>query len=268
MNCLQTRILFLVLFCRGPKPSRPHTLFLSVRGLWMDCLHFLLLFPVLSWRAQGTNCLRPWFPFRRSLSSSCLHFLSLSLRGVRTHPLHLLCLSGSAADLHGLAEGPSGLRTVPLSSTMGSPGPAASRQIIGSYIAGRLNSGSAGDGLRAVRLNSCLPSEAPSAHLGRMFVLFLFCGRLGSALKGRGYVIPACVFVILIGLVLCFLSPCTPSPHLFCFPLIVLLRLSLVPPAVQFLYLSPFVSFVPDWFLMLCYVYVRLLATLFVSCHG
>ncbi|KAK5601520.1 hypothetical protein CRENBAI_024726 [Crenichthys baileyi] len=69
--------------------------------------------------------------------------------------------------------------------------------------AGRLNSGSAGDGLRAVRLNSCPPSEAPSAHPGRMFVLFLFCGRLGSALKRRGYVIPACVLVKLPWVVLC-----------------------------------------------------------------
>ncbi|MED6278813.1 hypothetical protein CHARACLAT_027772 [Characodon lateralis] len=39
MNRLHTPILFLVLFWRGPKPSHPNTLFLSVRGFWMDCLH-------------------------------------------------------------------------------------------------------------------------------------------------------------------------------------------------------------------------------------
>ncbi|MED6245700.1 hypothetical protein ATANTOWER_006804 [Ataeniobius toweri] len=168
----------------GSQASHPHTLFLSVRGFWMDCLHSLLLFPVLSWRAPRTNCLHPWFPFRRSSWRTCLHFLFLSLRGVRTHPLHLLCLGGSAADLHGLAEGPSGLRTSPLSSTVGSPGPAAGRQIIGFYVAamliacpyvaglliacpyiagllitrlaedGPLIAGSAGDSHRSVRLNS------------------------------------------------------------------------------------------------------------------
>ncbi|MEQ2219145.1 hypothetical protein XENOCAPTIV_013219 [Xenoophorus captivus] len=84
------------------------------------------------------------------------------------------------------------------------------------HRAGPLNSGSAGDGLWAVRLNSCPPSEAPSANPGWMFVLFLFCGRPESTLKWRGYVIPALVFVILPGLVLCFLSPCTQCPHLFC----------------------------------------------------
>ncbi|MEQ2225879.1 hypothetical protein ILYODFUR_022077 [Ilyodon furcidens] len=204
----------------------------------MDCLHFLLLFPVLSWRSPRTNCLHPWFPFRRGSWRICLHFLFLSLRGARTHHLRPLCLSGSAADLHGLTEGPSGLRTVPLSSTVGSPGPAAGCQIISSCVAdlliaypyvagpliagsagdgpmsagsardghpsGRLNSGSAGDGHRSgrlnsgsagdgLRLNSCSPSKATSARPGRMLVLFLFCGHLGSALKGRGYVIPACV---------------------------------------------------------------------------
>ncbi|KAK5609419.1 hypothetical protein CRENBAI_009575 [Crenichthys baileyi] len=176
----------------GPKSSRPHTLFLSVRGSWMDCLHFLLLFLVLSWRAPRTNCLHPWFPFRRSSWRTCLHFLFLSLRSARTHPLCMLGLGGSAADLHSLTEGPSGLctdhlgssgfRTVPLSFTVGSPGPAAGRQIIGSYVAGLLSSyvtglliacpyvaglliagstgdsllivGSAGDGHRASRLNS------------------------------------------------------------------------------------------------------------------
>ncbi|MEQ2202600.1 hypothetical protein XENOCAPTIV_008157 [Xenoophorus captivus] len=183
--------------------------------------------------------------------------------GARMHPLCLLCLGGSAADLHGLAKGPSGLRTAPLSSTVGSPGHAAGCQIISSYVASLLSSyvadmhiaGSAGDGLRAGRLNSgsvgdgrlnsgsvmnsCPPSDAPSTHPGRMFVLFLFCGRLGSALKGRGYVM--CVEF----LSLCFcnitwsgplfsvsLHP-KPTPVL-CFPLIVWSRLSLVPPAVQF----------------------------------
>ncbi|KAK5599485.1 hypothetical protein CRENBAI_020545 [Crenichthys baileyi] len=140
MNRLHIPILFLVLFRRGPKPSHPHTLLLSVWGSWMDCLHSLLLllflFPVLSWRAPRTNCLHPWFPFRRSSWRTCLYFLFLSLRGTRTHPL--LCLGGSAADLQGLAEGPSCLRTAPLSSTVGSPGPAAGRQIIGSYVTGLL----------------------------------------------------------------------------------------------------------------------------------
>ncbi|KAK5623058.1 hypothetical protein CRENBAI_020559 [Crenichthys baileyi] len=37
-------------------------------------------------------------------------------------------------DLLGLSESPRGLRTAPLSSTVGSPGPAAGRQIIGSYV--------------------------------------------------------------------------------------------------------------------------------------
>ncbi|KAK5606238.1 hypothetical protein CRENBAI_024703 [Crenichthys baileyi] len=57
----------------------------------------------------------------------------------------------------------------------------ASLLFAGSARAGRLHSGSVGDGLRAGRLNSCPPSEDPSAHPGRIFVLFLFCGRLGSA---------------------------------------------------------------------------------------
>ncbi|KAK5620851.1 hypothetical protein CRENBAI_017810 [Crenichthys baileyi] len=102
--------------------------------------------------------------------------------GARTHPLHLLCLVGSAADLHGFAEGPSGLRNAPLSSTVGSLGPTVGRQIIGSYVTGQLSSyvatlmiacpyvagpliacpyvagllidRSARDGLRAGRLNS------------------------------------------------------------------------------------------------------------------
>ncbi|KAK5620556.1 hypothetical protein CRENBAI_022285 [Crenichthys baileyi] len=101
--------------------------------------------------------------------------------GARTYPLRLLCLGGSATELHGLAKGPSGLctallgsssfRTVPLSSTMGSPGPAAGRQVIGSYYASLLSScvtdllivfsyitglliaRSAGEGHRAGRLN-------------------------------------------------------------------------------------------------------------------
>ncbi|MED6234082.1 hypothetical protein ATANTOWER_021863 [Ataeniobius toweri] len=174
MNRLHTPILFRFLFRKGPKPSRPHTLFLSVRGSWTDCLQFLLLFPVLSWRAPRTNCLYPWFPLRRSSWTSCLHFLFLSLRGARTHFLRLLCLGGSAADLHSLAKGPSGLcnarlgssdfRIAPLSYTVGSPGPAASHQTASScvtilqtarsVVAVHLNSGSPGDSLRAICLNS------------------------------------------------------------------------------------------------------------------
>ncbi|KAK5614137.1 hypothetical protein CRENBAI_008594 [Crenichthys baileyi] len=60
--------------------------------------------------------------------------------GARTHPLHLLCLGGFAAELHNLTKCPSGLRTAPLSSTMGSPGPTPGRQIIGSYVTGLLRS--------------------------------------------------------------------------------------------------------------------------------
>ncbi|MED6257028.1 hypothetical protein ATANTOWER_007118 [Ataeniobius toweri] len=168
-----------------------HTLFLSVRGSWTDCLHFLLLFLVLSWRTPRTNCLHPWFPFRRTPWTSCLHFLFLSLRGARAHLICLLCLGGSAADLHGLAKGPSGLCTAhlgsssfcttPLSSTLGSPGPAAGLQIICSFVAGLLvtcfyiarlliacscvASLQTASSCVAVRLNSCPPSEAPSAHL-------------------------------------------------------------------------------------------------------
>ncbi|MEQ2232855.1 hypothetical protein ILYODFUR_015710, partial [Ilyodon furcidens] len=214
MNRLHTPILFLVLFWRGPKPSRPHTLFLSLRGLWMDCLHFLLLFRRSSWR-------------------TCLHFLFLSLRSARTHPLCMLCLSGSATDLHSLTEGPSGLctdrlgssgfRTAPLSSTMGSPGPAAGRQIIGSYVIGRLivfsyvaglliacpyvvglliaglageghrsvrlNSGSAGDGLRTLAL---LLRPLPPTMVGCLFY-FCFVGVWDLPFKRRSCVIPACV---------------------------------------------------------------------------
>ncbi|MEQ2297958.1 hypothetical protein AMECASPLE_000157 [Ameca splendens] len=150
MNRLHTPILFLILLRRCPKPSRPHTLFLSVRGSWMDCLHSLFL----------------------------------SLRGARTHPLRLLCF---AEGLHGLAEGPSGLRTAPLSSTVGSPGPAAGRQIIGSYISGLLIAcpyvagllivcpyvagpliiGSARDSNRSSRLNSGPASDGLWASLRR-----------------------------------------------------------------------------------------------------
>ncbi|KAK5606727.1 hypothetical protein CRENBAI_016712 [Crenichthys baileyi] len=180
MNRLHTPILFLVLFRRGPKPSRPHTLFLSVRGSWMDCLHFLLLFPVLSWRAPRTNCLHSWFPFRRSLWRTCLPFLFLSLRSARTQPLCMLCHGGSAADLYGLTEGPSGLRTAPLSSTVGSPGPATGRQIIGSYVAdllitcpyvaGLLIARSAQDGLSTASVASSelqeLPERTAAALLG------------------------------------------------------------------------------------------------------
>ncbi|MEQ2309760.1 hypothetical protein AMECASPLE_001913 [Ameca splendens] len=86
----------------------------------------------------------------------------------------MLCLGGSAADLHSLTKGPSslctdclgssGFRTAPLISTVGSPGPAAGRLIVFSYVAGLLIArlagdgpliaGSAGDGHRSVRLNS------------------------------------------------------------------------------------------------------------------
>ncbi|KAK5601521.1 hypothetical protein CRENBAI_024727 [Crenichthys baileyi] len=176
MNRLHTPILFLVLFRRGPKPSRPHTLFLS-------------------WRAPRMNCLHPWFQFRRSSWRTCLHFLFLSLREARTHPFRLLCLH--------LAEGPSGLRNAPLSSTMGSPGPAAGCQIIGSYVTGLLNSyvaglliacpyvaglliaGSARDGLRAGRLNSgsvrdglqaiCLNSCSPLVPYVSLCVILCVC---------------------------------------------------------------------------------------------
>ncbi|KAK5623952.1 hypothetical protein CRENBAI_023721 [Crenichthys baileyi] len=158
---------------RGPKPSCPHTLFLSVRDSWMDCLHFLLLFPVLSWRAPRTNCIHSWFPFRRSSWMSCLHFLFFSLRGARTHPLCLLCLGGSATDLHGLAEGPSGFRTMPLSSTVGSPGPAAGRQING-LCAAHLGS----SGLRTAPLSSTVGSPGPAA--GRQ-ISGLCTAHLGSS---------------------------------------------------------------------------------------
>ncbi|MEQ2309435.1 hypothetical protein AMECASPLE_038649 [Ameca splendens] len=129
------------------------------------------------------------------------HTLFLSMRGARMHPLRLLCLGGSVANLHSLTEGPSDLCTAPLSSTVGSPGHAAGRQIISSYITGLLssylagmlitgsagdgpliagsvgdghrsgclNSGSAGDGFRGGRLNSCPPSKAPSAPLVGLF---------------------------------------------------------------------------------------------------
>ncbi|KAK5608697.1 hypothetical protein CRENBAI_021661 [Crenichthys baileyi] len=150
-----------------------------------------------------TNCLHPWFPFRRSSWRTCLHFLFLSMRGARTHPPCLLCLGGSAADLHGLARGPSGLCTIrlgssglctmSLSATVGSPGHAAGLLIPCLYVAGlliagsardglqadclnsgsardglragRLNSGSAGDGLRARRLNSGASGVLPQ-HIG------------------------------------------------------------------------------------------------------
>ncbi|MED6258935.1 hypothetical protein ATANTOWER_014554 [Ataeniobius toweri] len=113
----------------------------------------------------------------------------------------MLGLGSSAADLHGLTEDPSGLctdfRTVPLNSTVGSPGPAVGHQIISSYVTGllssyvaglligcpyvaslliagsagdvhwadRLNSGCAGDGLRAGRLNSGSASDGLRAAL-------------------------------------------------------------------------------------------------------
>ncbi|KAK5602349.1 hypothetical protein CRENBAI_013353 [Crenichthys baileyi] len=86
----------------------------------------------------------PSHPFRRSSWRTCLHFLFLSLRDARTHPLCLLCLSSSAADLHTLAKGPSSLHTATLSYTVGSPSPAAGRQIFGSYVTGLLSSYVAG----------------------------------------------------------------------------------------------------------------------------
>ncbi|MED6233149.1 hypothetical protein ATANTOWER_007520 [Ataeniobius toweri] len=50
----------------------------------------------------------------------------------------------------------------------------ADLQIACSVVAARLNSGSAGDCLRAGRLNSCPPSETPSAHPGRVVLFFCF----------------------------------------------------------------------------------------------
>ncbi|MED6259344.1 hypothetical protein ATANTOWER_021271 [Ataeniobius toweri] len=114
MNRLHTPILFLVLFQRVS---------------WMNHLHTPILFLVLFQRG----------PKPRSSWRTCLHFLFLSLRSARTHPLCMLGLGGSAADLNALAEGPSGLctdrlgssgfRTAAQSFTVGSPGPAAGCQI-------------------------------------------------------------------------------------------------------------------------------------------
>ncbi|KAK5602720.1 hypothetical protein CRENBAI_002502 [Crenichthys baileyi] len=190
MNRLHTPILSLVLFQRGS---------------WMNRLHIPILFLILSWRAPRMNCLHPWFPFRRSSLRTCFRFLFLSLRSARTHPLCMLSLGASATDLYGLTEvpsglctdhlGSSGLRTAPLSYTLGSPGPAACHQIIDSYISGLLSSyvaglliaGSAGDGHRAGRLNSGSAGDG-LAPLGP--------ARLGNpkAFPGqpRNIVLPAC----------------------------------------------------------------------------
>ncbi|MED6287648.1 hypothetical protein CHARACLAT_018441, partial [Characodon lateralis] len=146
MNRLHIPILFLVLFRRGPKVSRPHTLFLSVKGLWMDCLHSLHLFLVLSWRAPRTNCLHPWFPFRSSSwRTPSLHAVPQRLRRrsprprQRSHRLpRFQRFQHRASELH-----------------LGSPGPTAGCQIISSYVASLLITGSARDGLWAGRLNSC-----------------------------------------------------------------------------------------------------------------
>ncbi|MEQ2212418.1 hypothetical protein XENOCAPTIV_030442 [Xenoophorus captivus] len=101
MNRLHTLILFLVLFQRGPGPSRPRTLFLGFVG--------------------GLSPLPVPVP-----------------GGAGARPLHLLCLGGPAADLHSLAGGLSSLCTArlgsggfcadPLGSTTGSSGPAAGRR--------------------------------------------------------------------------------------------------------------------------------------------
>ncbi|MEQ2247138.1 hypothetical protein ILYODFUR_006117 [Ilyodon furcidens] len=58
-------------------------------------------------------------------------------------------------------------------------------------------SGSARDGLRAVRLNSCPPSEAPFAHPGWMFVLVLVLRILKTRLtcKPRASGVLHCILV-------------------------------------------------------------------------
>ncbi|KAK5600178.1 Calcium-activated potassium channel subunit alpha-1 [Crenichthys baileyi] len=204
MNRLHTPILFLVLFQRSPKPSRPHTLFLSVRGSWIDCLHFLLLFLVLFCRAPRTNCLHSWFLFLPPPHPDPVSGPVPEGFMDEPPPLPAPILEGSEDELPPslvpvpeefvdelsplpvpVPEG--GFRTAPLSSTMGSPGPATGRQIIDSYVAGLLIgglliacsyvaglliAGSAGDG----RLNSCPPSEAPSAHPGRIHDTLLIPG--------------------------------------------------------------------------------------------
>ncbi|KAK5603514.1 hypothetical protein CRENBAI_006003, partial [Crenichthys baileyi] len=104
----------------------------------------------------------------------------------RTHPLCMLFLGGSAADLHGLATGPSGLctdrlgsrgfHTAPLRSTVGSPGPTAGRQI-SSHCTACLGS----SGFRTAPLSSTVGSPGPAT--GRLFVFSYVAGLLiaGSA---------------------------------------------------------------------------------------
>ncbi|KAK5606269.1 hypothetical protein CRENBAI_024234 [Crenichthys baileyi] len=99
--------------------------------------------------------------------------LFLPLRGARTHPLHLVCLAGSATDLHGLGKGYSGFCPYvaglliaglsgddPLIAGSSRDGLRSGRLSPGSIEeglqAGRLNSGSAGEGLRAGCLNSII----------------------------------------------------------------------------------------------------------------
>ncbi|MED6251854.1 hypothetical protein ATANTOWER_003823 [Ataeniobius toweri] len=123
-----------------------------------------------------------------------------------------------------------------MSFTVGSPGPAAGRQIIGSYVTGLLSSYAAGlrivcpyvtgHGLWAGRPNSGSAGDGPRA------------GRLNSSVF-----CPDCLVTFVIG------SPCC---SVFVFKPICFRCSPLVP------------------YVMLCYVYVRsrVLATLSVSCHG
>ncbi|MED6247016.1 hypothetical protein ATANTOWER_028039 [Ataeniobius toweri] len=121
-------------------------------------------------------------------------------------------------------------------------GPLIAGSVGDGHRSGCLNSGSAGDGFRGGRLNSCPPSKAPSARPGWMFVLFLFCGRLGSALKREG-LCRTCLCFEFLSLFFCYFTWSSllfsvslhpkPTPVL-CFSLIVWSHVSLVPPAVQF----------------------------------
>ncbi|MEQ2169093.1 hypothetical protein GOODEAATRI_021280 [Goodea atripinnis] len=195
MNRLHTPILFLVLFQRGS---------------WMNRLHTPILFLVLFWRRSWMKRTHP--PRLLCLSSSAteLHSLAKGPSGLRTATLSSTAGSPSPSDHWLLRHRPAqllcrqpadrricpgrppelwicrkGLRAGRLNSGSARDGLQAGRLNSGSagerLRASRLNSGSVGDALRAGRLNSCPPSEAPSAHPGRMYVLFLFCGRLGSA---------------------------------------------------------------------------------------
>ncbi|MEQ2229859.1 hypothetical protein ILYODFUR_023234 [Ilyodon furcidens] len=85
------------------------------------------------------------------------------------------CLTGSTADLHGFTKCSSGFCPSVAGLLIACP------LVVGLLIAGsardghrsvHLNPGSAGEGLRARRLNSWPPSEAPSAHPGRVVLLF------------------------------------------------------------------------------------------------